>query len=392
MDRNIQHLSGGELQRFAIAVACIQDAGVFMFDEPSSYLDVKQRLNMASVLRGLVSSDSYVICVEHDLAILDYLSDYICCLYGQPTAFGVVTMPFGVREGINVYLDGFIPTENMRFREDSLIFKISESAEEQLFAERTATFRYPAFSKTFEGFRLNVEAGSFSNSELLVMLGQNATGKSTMIKILAGKEQPDDENADMPQLSVSYKPQVITARFKGSVRQLLHQRIRDVYLTPIFQTEVAKPLGLDSIIDLNVLDLSGGEMQRVGIILALGIPADIYLIDEPSAYLDVEQRMACAKAIKRYIINNKKTAFIVEHDFIMATYMADRVIVFEGSPSVECLATSPSDLMGGFNRFLASLAITFRRDPTNLRPRINKLNSAKDTEQKASGNYFFIGD
>lgn len=133
-------------------------------------------------------------------------------------------------------------------------------------------------------------------------------------------------------------------------------------------------------------------MQRVGIILALGIPADIYLIDEPSAYLDVEQRMSCAKAIKRYIINNKKTAFIVEHDFIMATYMADRVIVFEGQPSLECLATSPQDLIGGFNRFLAALEITFRRDPTNLRPRINKLESTKDREQKASGNYFFIGD
>jgi ATP-binding cassette subfamily E protein 1 len=102
--------------------------------------------------------------------------------------------------------------------------------------------------------------------------------------------------------------------------------------------------------------------------------------------------MAAAKAIKRYIINNKKTAFIVEHDFIMATYLADRVIVFEGEPSRQCLATTPQDIVSGFNRFLASLEITFRRDPNNLRPRINKFDSAKDREQKASGHYFFIGD
>jgi ATP-binding cassette subfamily E protein 1 len=133
-------------------------------------------------------------------------------------------------------------------------------------------------------------------------------------------------------------------------------------------------------------------MQRVGIILALGMAADVYLIDEPSAYLDVEQRMAAAKAIRRYILNTKKTAFIVEHDFIMATYLADKVVVFEGEPSLECLATTPTDLLPGFNRFLASLEITFRRDPQNFRPRINKLNSTKDREQKLSGNYFFIGD
>ena len=68
--------------------------------------------------------------VEHDLATLDYLSDFVCCLYGEPTAYGVVTMPFGVREGINIFLAGFVPTENMRFRDDELTFKIVENVEE----------------------------------------------------------------------------------------------------------------------------------------------------------------------------------------------------------------------------------------------------------------------
>lgn len=135
--------------------------------------------------------------------------------------------------------------------------------------------------------------------------------------------------------------------------------------------------------------LSGGELQRVAIILALGKPADIYLIDEPSAYLDSEQRVIAARVIKRFVLNAKKTAFIVEHDFIMATYLADRVIVYEGSPSIDCCACTPQPLLSGMNKFLQILDITFRRDPQNFRPRINKHNSVKDKEQKFAGQYFY---
>merc|ERR1712046_462568 len=116
----------------------------------------------------------------------------------------------------------------------------------------------------------------------------------------------------------------------------------------------------------------------------------IYLIDEPSAYLDVEQRVVAARVIKRFILHAKKTAFVVEHDFIMATYLADRVIVYEGEPGIHCTASSPQSLLEGMNKFLAQLDITFRRDPTNFRPRINKMDSQKDREQKASGAYFLL--
>lgn len=391
IERDIVSLSGGELQRFAIAVVAVQNSDVYMFDEPSSYLDVKQRMKAAAVVRKLLTSDNYVIVVEHDLAILDYMSDFICCLWGEPAAYGVVTMPFGVREGINVFLAGFIPTENLRFRDYSLSFKVAEQIDAELIAERTHSRRYPVMSKTFDGFRLQVEAGSFSNSEIIVMLGQNGTGKSTFIQMLAGKIPPD-EGSEVPQLNVSYKPQVFSATFKGSVRALLHSKIREVYTHPQFVSDVTRPLNLENIIDLDVQQLSGGELQRVAIILALGKPADIYLIDEPSAYLDAEQRISAARVIKRFIMNAKKTAFIVEHDFIMASYLADRVIVYEGEPSVDCVAKSPESVVTGMNRFLAGLEITFRRDPTNYRPRINKMDSIKDREQKLAGNYYLLED
>ncbi|PAV76329.1 hypothetical protein WR25_27016 [Diploscapter pachys] len=353
LDRNVENLSGGELQRFAIAMCCVQDADVYMFDEPSSYLDVKQRLKAAAIIRELISSSNYVIVVEHDLAVLDYLSDFICVLYGVPGVYGVVTLPSGVREGINMFLDGFIRTENMRFRESKLSFKVTDQIEEVI--KRTGSFTYPSMSKNLGVFKLNVEAGDFSDSEIIVMLGENGTGKTTMIRMLAGSLKPDEDDAELPAMSISYKPQKISPKSENCVQTL-----------------------------------SGGELQRVALSLCLGKTASVYLIDEPSAYLDSEQRLNAAKVIKRFIMHAKKTAFVVEHDFIMATYLADRVIVFEGIPSKEATACKPQSLLEGMNRFLNMLEITFRRDSESYRPRINKKDSVKDVEQKRSGQFFFL--
>merc|ERR1712212_337581 len=209
---------------------------------------------------------------------------------------------------------------------------------------------------------------------------------------MAGKLEPDSGTAGIPSLNISYKPQKISPKSQGSVHNLLHERIRDAYVLPQFVADVMRPLKMDALMDQEVQNLSGGELQRVAMTLCLGKPADVYLIDEPSAYLDSEQRLAAAKVIKRFILHAKKTAFIVEHDFIMTTYLADRVIVFEGEPSIETKANTPQSLLGGMNKFLESLEITFRRDPNNFRPRINKMNSVKDTEQKHSGQYFFLED
>lgn len=392
LDREVQVLSGGELQRFALCIVAVQEADVYMIDEPSSYLDVRQRLKAAKVIRDLLieKSKTYVIVVEHDLAVLDYLSDFICCLYGKPGAYGVVTLPFSVREGINIFLAGFIPTENLRFRQTALQFRLAETADDEEEVEHHHLYSYPRMAKTLGSFKLKVEEGSFTDSEIVVMLGENGTGKTTFIRMLAGLMKPDDESVEIPELNVSYKPQKISPRFEGTVRQLLYAKIRDSWLHPQFMTDVTKPMNIDSLLDQEVKFLSGGELQRVALVMALGKPADIYLIDEPSAYLDSEQRIIAAKMIKRYILHAKKTAFIVEHDFIMSSYLADRVVVYEGTPAKECTACSPQNLVTGMNRFLKNLEITFRRDPTNFRPRINKLDSVKDREQKLMGQYFYV--
>ena len=218
-----------------------------MFDEPSSYLYVKQRLNAARMIRSLVQHDNYVIVVEHDLSILDYLSDFVCCLYGTPGAYGVVTMPFSVREGINIFLAGFVPTENMRFRDFELNFRVKtdDSADDGIGGKRMkdltddekkkledlkkrADYNYPLMTKTLGPFSLKVEPGVFSPSETIVMLGQNGTGKTTMIKMLAGLLKPDGDAGDLlPKLTVSYKPQTIAPKFEGTVQQLFHAKLKD---------------------------------------------------------------------------------------------------------------------------------------------------------------------
>lgn len=211
-----------------------------MFDEPSSYLDVKQRLNAARCIRALCNSYNYVIVVEHDLSILDYLSDFICCLYGVPGAYGVVTMPFSVREGINIFLAGFVPTENMRFRDEELTFKVFETEgdndkDEKMKDGDAATkkalkrmhYSYPNMTKTLGNFKLTVNEGIFSDSQTIVMLGQNGTGKTTLIKMLAGIIKPDDEKAEIPRLNISYKPQTIAPKFEGTVADLFFLKLKD---------------------------------------------------------------------------------------------------------------------------------------------------------------------
>lgn len=430
LQKDIKVLSGGELQRFAIAVVALLDADIYMFDEPSSYLDVKQRIRAARVIQETVQKVRYVVVVEHDLSLLDYLSDYICVLYGVPGAYGVISLPYGVREGINVFLAGFIPTENLRFREFSLTFKISEVIDEVSEEEQKTRVRYkiPDMSLTYktfssttttandnkkttesssssssssgnnnnnevkQEFKLTVKSGVFTDSEIIVLLGENGMGKTTLINLIAGKIKPDEKDVFIPEMHISYKPQKIAPKFQGKVQDLIYTKIKDAYLHPQFQTDVFKPMKIDELMDQEVTLLSGGELQRVAIVIALGTPASVYLIDEPSAYLDSEQRLITAKVIKRFILHAKKTAFVVEHDFIMATYLADRVIVYDGVPSVEAQANSPQALLMGMNKFLKSLDISFRRDPSNYRPRINKWGSVKDREQKQSGQFFYMDD
>jgi ATP-binding cassette subfamily E protein 1 len=339
------------------------------------------------------------------------MSDYICCLYGEPGAYGVVTKIASVRNGINNFLAGYIPAENMRFRAEELSFVVSgaETAD-QIASEggmgksTLGTVEYPAMSKTLEKaesrFTLHVEPGSFRGAEMIGLLGENGCGKTTFMEMMAGafdkkadgSADKSVENHSLAGLGVSYKRQHYAPRlrkFPGTVQELFEKTIQNVIVDRLFRLLVLRPLQMEALEKSYVKNLSGGELQRVAITICLGTPATIYLFDEPSAGLDCEQRIIAAKVIRRWVVSNmQKTAFIIEHDFVMASALSDRVIVYDGKPGIECTAKSPMGLVDGFNVFLKQLDVTFRRDPCNFRPRVNKKNSAKDCEQKKSGNYF----
>mmetsp|Transcript_9299 Transcript_9299/g.27840 ORF Transcript_9299/g.27840 Transcript_9299/m.27840 type:complete len:682 (+) Transcript_9299:183-2228(+) len=453
--REVQLLSGGELQRFAIARCLCVDADVYLFDEPSSFLDVRQRVASAVTIRSLVEPSSYkvgggqagaaeatrkaqgtyVVVVEHDLTVLDHVSDAVCCLYGGPGAYGVVTKRQTAANGINQFLAGYIQAENMRFRAEALSFQVSVQ-DAQLVADppggssgtansatstrgsnepapESSAHTYPAMTRTLTSeianrppFTLHVEAGTFRDGEIIGLMGENGCGKSTFMHLLAGAYEndrlPDASSTDvhksssLKHLGVSYKRQHVGPRFRkfqGTVQDFLEARIQHGLGDRLFRLLVMKPLGLEKIENLAVRSLSGGEIQRLAITVCLGTPANIYLIDEPSAGLDVEQRIIAAKVMKRWVVSHLgKTAFIIEHDFVMATALYDRVVVYRGKPSVECTAGTPQSPAEGFNTFLKKLDITFRRDPENFRPRINKRNSVLDREQKKSGDYYNLDE
>ncbi|MCC7571902.1 MAG: ribosome biogenesis/translation initiation ATPase RLI [Candidatus Methanofastidiosum sp.] len=386
LDKDISVLSGGELQRVAMIASISKDADIYFLDEPTSYLDIKQRLNVAKVIRNLAEQKTVVV-IEHDLAILDYLSDHIHILYGQPGVYGIVSTPLGVRVGINMYLDGYIKEDNVRFREESIKFYQKEDKSSKL---RKVLLEYPSFEKSYDSFSLKTDGGSLHKGEVIGIVGPNATGKSTFIKILAGVLEPDNGNKFETELKVSYKPQYIQRDYEGTVRNLLAEVAKEKFFTNIYKAEILRPLEIDPIIDNTVSELSGGELQRVAIAACLSQDADLYLFDEPSAYLDIEQRLNFSKVLRRFIGDKKLMAIIVEHDLVSLDYTSDKAIVFSGRPSVSGIASPPLSLRDGMNRFLKEIGITFRREPESGRPRSNKIDSQKDREQKSSGEYYYF--
>jgi ATP-binding cassette subfamily E protein 1 len=384
--KDISELSGGELQRVAIAACLSKNADFYFLDEITSYLDIHQRIAAANLIRS-VAEKKPVLIVEHDIAILDLLADLIHISYGEPGVYGIITNPKSVRVGINQYLKGYIAEENVQIREKSIefdLFQPRESECEKVLAE------YPSFRKTYSDsdFILEAAGGSVKIGEVLGIVGENATGKSTFVKVLAGVESDDDRRVNL-ELKVSYKPQYVKADSPARVHDFLVS-INPAVESSYYKTEFIKPLGIDRIMDKKLTELSGGELQRVAIVACLLREADLYLLDEPSAHLDVEQRTETARMIRRFALNMEKSVLVVDHDIYLIDMISDRLLVFEGEPGKRGFASKPMSMREGMNRFLSKLGITFRRDEDTKRPRINKPGSRLDREQRAKGEYYYV--
>ena len=385
LDRKLGDLSGGELQRVAICATLLKEADVYFFDEPSSYLDIYERMRMVGVVRGLAEKGKRVLVVEHDLAILDVLCDLIHVIYGERSAYGIFTPPRSTRTAINAYLDGFLPEENVRIRDKPIQFLRGRNRGEEV---GTPILKWGDIEKTLGDFSLTTGKGEVKSAEVVGVVGPNATGKTTLVKIIAGEIDPDEGWCTM-DAKVSYKPQHVRADFEGTVQEWLDTEIGGKWRSGEFHTQVTRALQVDKMVDLHAAKLSGGELQAVSIAICLGKEADLYLFDEPSAHLDANARMEAAKAIRRTMESNEKAAMVIDHDTYFLDIVSDSVLVFQGKGGDHGKAIGPLSLRKGMNLFLSDADVTFRRDIESHRPRINKPSSRKDREQKSSGEYFY---
>ena len=386
-DRRLSELSGGELQLVAIARTLATDADLYLIDEPSSYLDIVHRLDVARLLRRLGETKS-VLVVEHDLGLLDYLADQAHLIYGEAAAYGVISHPIPMRSAINTYLTGYLKDENVRFRTEPVRFVAHPPKPP---ARQNALVEFPELEKEFPRFHLAVGAGSLAKGETVGIVGPNATGKTTFVRMLAGVEPPSA--GEPPRgVTVSYKPQYLKATQSANLRERSQALGADpTFDLKLFERELVPGLHLDEILDVALTDLSGGELQRSAVALALARPATLYLLDEPSAYLDADERMSMARLIRRQVERQAVSALVVDHDVYFLDLACDALMVFrpELPDGSRGRGDGPFPMREGMNRLLKTVDVTFRRDAETLRPRINREGSVLDREQREKGEYYY---
>jgi ATP-binding cassette, sub-family E, member 1 len=379
LDTDIKSVSGGELQRVAIAATVMKKANLYVFDEPTSYLDIKQRIKVSKFIRGLAGPETAVLVIEHDLIILDYITDLVHIMYGKEGGYGVVSLPKTTKAGINIFLEGYLREENIRFRE----YKIQFAAKPPIQKEGKALqCSWEDVKKQLGRFSLSAEKGEVHKNEVIGVLGENGTGKTSFVKLLAGVDKPDSGKVD-EKVTVAYKPQYL-AGSNDVVMAALGEAVQK------YDAQIMRPLSIHPLLTKKINELSGGELQRVAIALCLSKKADLYLLDEPSAYLDVEQRIRVSKIISDIMEQRGTSALVVDHDLLFIDYLSKKLMVFEGEPAVHGTVTGPFEMQEGMNRFLTGLEITMRRDEETLRPRVNKPGSQKDREQRSANKLYYV--
>ncbi len=387
MEQSLKELSGGELQRIAVAAAASKDTEFYFFDEPSSYNDVFQRTGVARVIQGLAKIGKSVMVVEHDLTLLDFLSDYIEVLYGEPTAYGIVSNILSTKIGINVFLDGYLPNENVRFRDKKFSMDVSSSSTD-VFQEGSEIIDYPRLEKKFDSFSVAIEPGKVRKGEILGIMGANALGKTTMMKMIAGVQKPDVGTINK-KIKIAYKPQYLQNDIDVEVITILDKANGGSVEGTQEEEQILDPLKIRKLYNKSIKNLSGGELQKIAVASCLIQKVDLYALDEPSAFLDIEDRIAVAKFLQKFVRSFGKSAIIIDHDLQLMDLVSDSMIIFEGESGKEGIATSPMPKPEAMNRFLKSLDMSFRRDERSLRPRVNKIESRLDKEQKTSGNFYY---
>lgn len=378
LDHDISKIAGGELQRVAIAATVLKKANLYMFDEPTSYLDINQRIKVSRFIRDLADEDTAVLVIEHDLIILDYMTDLIHIMYGKEGAFGVVSQVKSTKAGINTYLSGYLKEENVRFRDHSIRFLEKPPTDTR---KEEKLIGWQDIRKKLGSFSLSSGKGEIAKNHVVGVLGPNGIGKTSFVKILAGVLEADFGNLDR-KVTVSYKPQYLEP-----VDQPVALFLKDAIQK--YDVGLIRPLQIKPLLDKTLSQLSGGELQRVAIASALAKDAEMYLLDEPSAYLDVEQRLTVSKVIRDMMETRSASCMVVDHDILFLDYLSEGLAVFSGEPAISGNVDGPFSMEEGMNRFLGDLQISMRRDQESRRPRVNKPKSQMDRKQRSENKLYY---
>ena len=367
------------MQRVAIAATVLKKANLYIFDEPSSYLDIKQRLRIAKFIKDIADDKTSVVVIEHDLIVMDYMADLIHIMYGKEGCYGIVSQLKAAKAGINSYLEGYIREDNIRFRDHKIKFEVKPAVKK---GKEHILTEWPDMKKKLGKFKLEVNSGSINRHEIVGIIGENGIGKTSFVKLLAGVEKADKGKVDS-EIIVSYKPQKLEADSSEMVVNVLSDAIKK------HTKDIINPLNIKDLFMKKLSELSGGELQKVSIALALSKKCKLCLLDEPSAYLDVEQRLRISKVIKNVAEKGGMSVMVVDHDLLFIDYLSDRLIVFEGEPAIDGVEKGPFVMEEGMNSLLTDVEISLRRDDESGRPRINKPGSVKDRAQKSKGKYYY---
>ncbi len=378
-ERKVNELSGGELQKLSVAITISKNADIYYIDELTNYLDIGERLRLSVMLKEFGEKNTLIV-VDHDLTVMDYLVDYAYIFFGEEGAYGAVSGLKASRTGINEYLQGFLRAENLKIRDFEIKFSKFSQQEEKA----AVYFKYPELKKDFGPFKLEVEPSEIREKEVVGIVGGNALGKTTFMRMLAGVEKSDAGDFDN-KMKIAYKKQYLEAN-EDRVSSVFAKG--DPFIIELSRRLLSIPANL---LERKLSQLSGGQLQKVSIAHTLSLEADLYLLDEPSAFLDVEQRIAFCHLISDFIEYRKKPVFIIDHDISLIDRVSNRIMLFSGERSKKGHGSKAMHKREGMDLFLKAMDITVRRDVDTFRPRINKPGSVLDREQREKGDYYSLG-
>ena len=365
-EREFSQLSGGELQRVVVAAVLLRDKGTFILDEPLAFLDYAYRIRLAEYLKSEFS-DKQVLVVDHDLSLLSHFCSAAYISFGVPGAYGIISQPYSVDRAINMFLDGYIEPENVRFRPP---IKYETYPPE---AKTSPSYQIPPLTVEKGAFRLtNPSNVQLYAGEVVGIAGPNGTGKSTLCTALAQEFGP----------AASLKQQILSRsdELAGQVISAARQTV--------WGEAYVRAMGLWSVEFRKLASLSLGELQKVEVLRSLSQEnASLYLLDEPTTALDSPGRIRLSKLLREKAQSESSVVLVVDHDLEFLYNSVDRLVVFEGEPSVSGIVAGAFAKAEGIARLLSQFDLSYRSEPATRRLKLNKRGSVKDRQLKESGSF-----